>query len=78
MKKFFFSIHERKEANLPSGPVKKRLNDCNYVIQKSARSRPFVVHVDRMRRYLHDQDDSVVDTSDKPSVSDTTGMLGRS
>jgi len=46
--------------------VKKRLNDCNYVIQKTAKSRPFVVHVDRMRRYLHDQVDSVVDTSDKP------------
>jgi len=57
--------------------VKKHLNDCNYVIQKSAKSRPFVVHVDRMCRYLHDQADSVADTSDKPPVSDTTGMLSR-
>ena len=37
-----------------------------------------MVHVDRMRRYLHDQVDIVADTSDKPPVSDTTDMLGRS
>jgi len=29
--------------------VKRRLNDTNYVLQKSAKSRPFVVHVDWMR-----------------------------
>jgi len=28
--------------------VKKRLNDTNYVLQKSAKSHPVVVHVDRM------------------------------
>jgi len=31
--------------------VKKRLNDTKYVLQKSARSDPFVVHVDRMWRF---------------------------
>ena len=54
--------------------VQKRLNDSNYVIQKTARSRPFVVHVDRMRRYLHDSIDSVEDTTDKPPVSDAIGI----
>jgi len=58
--------------------VKKRLNDCNYIIQKSAKSRPFVVHVDRMRRYLHDQADSVVDMSDKLSQADIPHASARS
>jgi len=34
--------------------VKKRLNDTNYVLQKSARSPPFVVHVDCMRQFHSD------------------------
>jgi len=55
--------------------VKKRLNSCNYVLQKSAKSRPFVVHVDRMRKYLHELDDS---DADKPPLSDASDMLDRS
>jgi len=31
--------------------VKKRMNNTNYVLQKSARSHPFVVHVDWMRQF---------------------------
>jgi len=61
-----------------AGPffVKRRLNDCNYVWQKSARSRPFMVHVDRMRECnLHELADSSVD---KPPVSDTLDTLDRS
>jgi len=58
--------------------VKKRLNDYNYVIQKMAKSRPFVVHVDRMHRYLHDQADSVVDMSDKPPQADIPHTPARS
>jgi len=53
--------------------VKKRLNDCNYVLQKSAKSRPFVVHVDRMRKYLHELNDS---DTDKPPLSDTFDTHG--
>jgi len=33
---------------------KKHLNDTNYVLQKSASSRPFVVHVDWMRHFYSD------------------------
>jgi len=54
--------------------VKKRLNSCNYVLQKSAKSRPFVVHVDRMRLYLHELDDS--DTA-KPPLSNPSDMPDR-
>jgi len=60
-----------------SGPftVKRRLNDCNYVLQKSARSRPFVVHVDRMRECnLQEPADS---SADKPPVSDTPSTTDR-
>jgi len=58
--------------------VKKRLNDCNYVLQKSAKSRPFVVHVDQMRRYLHELDDSETDKPPLSSASDTHNRLPRS
>ena len=34
--------------------VKKQLNDTNYVLQNSAKSRQFVVHVDQMRRFHSD------------------------
>jgi len=51
--------------------VKKRLNSCNYVLQKSAKSRPFVVHVDRMRPYLHEVNDS---DADKPPLSAASDM----
>jgi len=55
--------------------VQKRFNSCNYVLRKSAKSRPFVVHVDRMRPYLHELDDS--DTG-KPPLSDASDMQGKS
>ena len=55
--------------------VKKRLNSCNYVLQKTAKSRPFVVHVDRMRPYLHELDDS---GTDKPPLSNASDMQGKS
>jgi len=55
--------------------VKKRLNSCNYVLQKSAKSRPFVVHVNRMRPYLHELGAS--DTS-KPPLSNASDMQGDS
>jgi len=58
--------------------VKKPLNNCNYVLQKSAKSRRFVVHVDRMRKYLLDQADSNADNSDMPLLSDISNVLGRS
>ena len=61
-----------------SGPflVKRRLNDCCYVLQKSVRSRPFVTHVDRMREYnVHESTDS---SADKPPVSDTPSTVDRS
>ena len=31
--------------------VKQRLNDTNYMLQKSAKNRPFVIHVDHMRQF---------------------------
>jgi len=31
--------------------VKRQLNDTNYVLQKSIKSRLFVAHIDRMRRF---------------------------
>ena len=31
--------------------VKKRLNDSNYVVQRSPKCRPFIVHVDRLKPY---------------------------
>jgi len=34
--------------------VKKRLNDTKYVLQESAKSRPFVVHVDQMHHFYSD------------------------
>jgi len=42
-----------------TGPfwVKRRLNDCNYTLQKSAKSKPFVVHVNRMRKYQSEKAD---------------------
>jgi len=55
--------------------VKKPLNSCNYVLQKSAKSRPFVVHVDRMRPHLHELDDS---ETDKPPLSSASDMQGKS
>jgi len=55
--------------------VKKRLNSCNYVLQKSAKSRPFVVHVDRMRPYLHELGNS---DASKPPLSDASDMQGKS
>jgi len=58
--------------------VKKRLNDCNYILQKSAKSRPFVVHVDRMRQYLHGQSDSNAENADMPPLSDNSNVQGRS
>ena len=58
--------------------VKKHLNDCNYVIEKSAKRRSFVVHVDQMRKYLHDQIDSVAETPDKPPLSDIPHTPARS
>jgi len=52
------------------------LNDCCSVLQKSARSRPFVVHVYRMRECnLHESTDS---SADKPPVSDTLSTTDRS
>jgi len=38
------------------GPVKveRRLNDTNYVLRRTAKSKPFVVHVDRMRKLPQD------------------------
>jgi len=54
--------------------VKKHLNDCNYMLQKSAKSRSFVVHVDRMRKYLHETSDS---DADKPPLSNTSDIQGR-
>jgi len=61
-----------------AGPftVKRRLNDCNYVLLKLARSRPFVVHVNRMRECsLHESTDS---STDKLPVSDTSNTLDQS
>jgi len=58
--------------------VKKRLNDCNYILQKSAKSRPSVLHVDRMRKYLHEQSDSNVKNADMPLLSDNSNVQGRS
>ena len=58
--------------------MKKCLNDCNYVLQKSAKSRLFIVHVDRICKYLHEQADSNADNSDMPQLSDTTDIQGRS
>jgi len=58
--------------------MKKRLNDCNYILQKSAKSQPFVVHVDRMRKYLHEQADSNADNSDMLQPLDTTDVQERS
>ena len=55
--------------------VQKRLNSSNYVLRKSTKSRPFVVHVDRMRPYLHELDDS---DTDKPSLSNASDMQGSS
>jgi len=55
--------------------VKKHLNSCNYVLQKLAKSQPFVVHVDRMRPYLHELDDS---DASKPPLSDASDMQGKS
>ena len=37
--------------------VQKRLNSCNYVLRKSAKSRPFVVHVDSCLLYTSDAAD---------------------
>ena len=55
--------------------MKRRLNDCCYVLQKSARSRPFVTHVDRMRECnLHESTDS---SAGKPPVSDTPSKTDR-
>jgi len=58
--------------------VKKRLNDCNYVLQKSAKSRPIVVHVDQMRKYLREQDDSNAENADMPPLSDNSNVRERS
>ena len=33
--------------------VEHKLNDTNYVLQKTAKSKPVVVHVDRMRKLLN-------------------------
>ena len=55
--------------------VQKRLNSCNYVLRKSAKSRPFVVHVDRMRRYLHELNDS---DANQPPLSNASDMQGKS
>jgi len=56
--------------------VKRRLNDCNYVLQKSAKSRPFVVHVDRMRKYnTHELVDGAADL---PPLSDISDVQSRS
>ena len=55
--------------------VRKRLNSCNYVLQKSAKSRPFVVHVDRMRPYLHELDDGEASKSPLSDASDMQSKL---
>ena len=54
--------------------VQKRLNSCNYVLRKSAKSRPFVVHVDRMRPYLHELDDS---DAKQPPLSNASDMQSK-
>ncbi len=43
----------RKWQNLTSGPmlIIRRVNQVNYAIKRSPKSRPFVVHVDRIRRF---------------------------
>jgi len=59
--------------------VKHHLNDCNYVLQKLARSRPFVVHVDRMHKCnLDEQSDSKAENSDIQLLSDLRGESPRS
>ena len=57
--------------------VKKCLNSCNYVLQKLAKSQPFVVHVDRMRPYLHQLDDSEADQPPLSNASDMHNMHNR-
>jgi len=53
--------------------VKKQLNDTNYVLQKSARSHPFVVHVDRMWHFYGDlSKDGVKDSSYTPTLPDNS------
>lgn len=39
-----------------SGPyrIQRRINQVNYVIQKTPGSRPFICHVDRLRRFKGD------------------------
>jgi len=59
--------------------VKLDLNDCNYVLQKLAKSRPFVVHVDHMRKCnLHGQSDSNAENSDLSPLSDDSTVQRRS
>ena len=43
----------RKFRMYTSGPfrVMKRINKVNYRIQKNPRSKPFIVHIDRITRY---------------------------
>jgi len=37
-----------------------------FVVKRRLNSRPFIVHVDRMRKYLHEQTDSSVENSEMP------------
>jgi len=52
--------------------VKKRLNDSNYVLQKSAKSKLFVVHVDRMQKYQSETSDNSCTVVEHHLLSDNS------
>jgi len=57
------------------GPVQveRRLNSTNYVLRRTAKSKPFVVHVDRMRKLPQD---ALPDGESRGSCGDsTTGIM---
>ena len=54
--------------------VKRCLNDTNYVLQKSAKSRPFIVRIDCMRQFPNElsKKERVLDPLKLPTAVDSS------
>ena len=62
----------RKWQKLNTGPylVVRAIPPVNFVLQKSARAKPFVVHVDKLRECYNDTPRSWLSTDVEPTIAD--------
>ena len=67
-----YSQRSQKWSKFYTGPyrIQKRLNDVNFVIKKTPKSKSFVVHIDKLRSYTGDTPTSWIN-QDKRGEGDT-------